>query len=120
MKAFTKREQLIQKLKSFPVEMKSLPSEVIGYLELVDAIINGNPLISCFPAPILPHKPILNGNNILLRDPLFGVSTSPNLGVTSQPFLKSFASASHLLQTSVRKSLRGSAASFAKTLLFIP
>lgn len=34
VEAFIKREQLIQNLKSFPIEMKSLPSEVISCLEM--------------------------------------------------------------------------------------
>jgi len=34
VKDFAKREQLIQNLKSFPIEMKSLPSEVISCLEM--------------------------------------------------------------------------------------
>ncbi|CCB87904.1 hypothetical protein SNE_A00260 [Simkania negevensis Z] len=37
VKAFIKREQLIQKLMSFPIEMKSLPSEVMSCLEMEDS-----------------------------------------------------------------------------------
>lgn len=38
VKAFVKREELIQMLKSFPIEIKSLPSEIINYLEMEDSL----------------------------------------------------------------------------------